>query len=70
MKILYIQWESVGRKDLEEAFIQEGHSLLHVPLSPDELYYGEYKQIEKRLSQAMGGAGGYYFFCKLLSGDH
>lgn len=55
MKILYIQWESVGRKDLEEAFIQEGHSLLHVPLSPDELYYGEYKQIEKRLSQAMGG---------------
>lgn len=38
MKILYLEWDSVGRKDLEEAFVLEGHSLIRFPVTRDTVY--------------------------------
>ena len=43
MKILYFEWDSVGRKDLEEAFEQEGHSLIHFPITKDTVYGPEFE---------------------------
>ena len=47
MKLLYIQWNSVGRKDLEEAFILEGHDLIPFPVTRETVYGPE---LEDRLS--------------------
>ncbi len=51
MKILFIQWDSIGQKDLEEAFVLEGQSLLLIHLSHKELYDGDFQDIEKRLTE-------------------
>lgn len=32
MKILYLEWNSIGGKDLEEAFLLEGHQLIRFPI--------------------------------------
>lgn len=49
MKILFIQWDSIGQKDLEEAFLLEGHSLIRISFSEKELYWGDFPKIEKSL---------------------
>ena len=49
MRILFIQWDSIGQRDLEEAFYQEGHSLIYASFSYKELYYGNFEMIEKAL---------------------
>ncbi len=38
MKILYLEWNSVGRKDLEEAFELEGHRLVRFPVTKATKY--------------------------------
>ncbi len=49
MKILYLQTKSEWMKDLEEAFVQEGHSLICVPFSQDEILYGDFFKLESIL---------------------
>ena len=46
MKILYLEWDSVGRKDLEEAFVLEGHRLVRFPVTKETVYGPE---LEDRL---------------------
>lgn len=48
MKILFIAWSSCGREDLEEAFVQEGHSLIHAPFSIEGKTYGDLPEIERQ----------------------
>ncbi len=50
MKILFIPWESVGRKDLEEAFVKEGHSLIHSPIFLERKTYKDLPEVEGRLA--------------------
>lgn len=38
MKILYLEWDSVGRKDLEKAFEMEGHRLIRFPVTKATKY--------------------------------
>lgn len=38
MKLLYLEWPSVGTKDLEEAFALEGHRLIHFPVTRETVY--------------------------------
>ena len=38
MKILYLEWNSVGRKDLEKAFEMEGHRLIRFPVTKTTKY--------------------------------
>ncbi|MCI8983587.1 MAG: glycosyltransferase [Hungatella sp.] len=49
MKILFIQWNSIGQNDLEEAFLLEGHNLIRAAYSENELYHGDFSEIEKKL---------------------
>lgn len=53
MKILFIPWESAGREDLLEAFIQEGHSLIDSPVSLEKKTYADLPEIEKKLSEIL-----------------
>ena len=48
MKILFIPWESVGRKDLEEAFVKEGHSLIHSPIFLERKTYKDLPEVAGR----------------------
>ena len=38
MKILYLEWNSIGAKDLEEAFLLEGHELIRYPIVMEETF--------------------------------
>lgn len=38
MKILYLEWNSIGAKDLEEAFLLEGHQLIRFPIVMKETF--------------------------------
>lgn len=38
MKILYLEWNSIGGKDLEEAFLLEGHELVRFPIVMKETF--------------------------------
>ena len=51
MNILFVQWNSIGQQDLEEAFILEGHKLLCVNFSHNELQQGNLSKIERELLQ-------------------
>ena len=53
MKILFIQWESIGRADLEDAFIQEGHCLIYAPVSIEKQTYQELPEVERRLTEVI-----------------
>ncbi len=49
MKILYLEWSSTGKKDLEEAFLQEGHSLIYPPFFFMEKTYADLPEVEDKL---------------------
>ncbi len=49
MKILFIPWDSIGRKDLEEAFDQEGHILIHSSIFQEKKTYNDLPEVEERL---------------------
>ena len=50
MKILFLQWKCVvEQKDLEEAFVQEGHSLVSFWFSTNEILYGNPSNFEKNV---------------------
>ncbi len=38
MKILYLEWNSIGEKDLEKAFVLEGHDLIRFPVVMSETF--------------------------------
>lgn len=50
MKILFIEWESIGKKDLEDAFIKEGHSLVYSSVFLERKTYADLPEVESRLS--------------------
>lgn len=54
MKILFLQWKCVvEQKDLEDAFVQEGHSLVSFWFSPREILYGDPSGFEKNVTEVM-----------------
>ncbi len=50
MKILFIPWDSVGQDDLEDAFIQEGHTLVYSTVFLEKKTYSDLPEVEARLS--------------------
>ncbi len=50
MKILFVQWDSIAQKDLEEAFLQEGHELLYEKITSEQFSYSNPEEIERKLS--------------------
>lgn len=53
MKILFVEWESWGRKDLKEAFIAEGHELLIFPFQIVESRLHHDPETEGKLSASL-----------------
>ena len=49
MKILFMGWRSAGRKDLEEAFVAEGHSYIYPPFSIEEKTYSDLPELEQTM---------------------
>ena len=49
MKILYLEWSSTGKEDLEEAFIKEGHILIRPPFFFMEKTYADLPEVESQL---------------------
>ena len=50
MKILFIPWESIGRKDLEDAFLREGHRLVYSSIFLERKTYQDLPEVEGRLA--------------------
>ena len=50
MKIVIFEWSSVGRDDLEQAFKQEGHSLLQAPFSIEGKTYADLPELDKQFA--------------------
>lgn len=50
MKILFIEWNSVGRTDLKDAFTKEGHTLIVPSCSIEGKTYNELPEIERQWS--------------------
>lgn len=53
MKILFIKWNSIGERDLEDAFIQEGHSLVYASFSLTQKNDKTLPEFEKELSEIL-----------------
>lgn len=49
MRILYLEWSSTGKEDLEEAFIKEGHILIRPPFFFMEKTYADLPEVESQL---------------------
>lgn len=49
MKILYLEWSSTGKEDLEEAFMKEGHILIRPPFYFMEKTYADLPEVESQL---------------------
>ena len=49
MKILFIPWDSVGQDDLEDAFIQEGHTLVYSTVFLEKKTYRDLNDLKARL---------------------
>lgn len=46
-------WSSAGRKDLEEAFVAEGHSLIYPPFSIEEKTYRDLPEVERLMASLL-----------------
>jgi len=55
MKILIIEWSSCARDDVEDAFVQEGHSLVRAPFSIEGKTYDDLPEIERQFAALLAG---------------